>query len=187
MISRLRGTSWIKPGAEKGKTDLGKHLEMMETAQGSGKGHFKRDSTNSPAGKGFEGVKGIFGIQTWEAVMLAAGSKRCLSWHVRLEWGCEHTRARAGRTPSARGSAWPRLQRTSRVGMKCYAHARCCHAGSQCPTIYGNIASWSKQKQKVSAVFGSLGGAWERRHGTLSMTCKQQQGLRSSRQNDAVF
>lgn len=67
----------------------------METTQGSDQGHFQCDSTNSPAGKGFGGGKGIFGIQTWEAVMLAAGSKRCLSWHVRLDGGCECTGVRA--------------------------------------------------------------------------------------------
>ena len=152
MISRLRGTSWIKPGAEKGKTDLGKHLGMMETAQGSGKGHFKRDSTNSPAGKGFEGVKGIFGIQTWEAVMLAAGSKRCLSWHVRLEWGWLERSV---------FSLWD-----TRPTLEVEAQRR--HAGQEWEGALSEITSQAQNRTRLKSLFSPpcfcpWGGRWTQR------------------------
>lgn len=93
---QTRGTSWLKPGAEKGKTNLGEE---------SGKWwRYLREATIP-----------IFSATVWAAfwkgvqresrasvkyrlgvyiVTLAADSKGCLSSHVSLEGGCESTRVR---------------------------------------------------------------------------------------------
>lgn len=63
MISLGKRDITDKPGAEKGKTDLGKHLGTMETTQEAAKAIFNATLPTVLLERGTR-AKGIFGIQT---------------------------------------------------------------------------------------------------------------------------